>query len=104
MADACVYVMEKVNFDDTYGADDKEIRNTHINIGTGIDISIEALAKTVKKIVGFKGELYFNSEKPDGTPVKLTDPSKLHELGWEHRVELEEGIKKLYRWYCETYA
>jgi len=60
-----------------------EIRNTHINIGTGIDISIKALAETIKEIVGFQGELYFNSDKPDGTMKKLTDPSKLHTLGWK---------------------
>ncbi len=81
----------------------KEIRNTHINIGTGVDISIKELAKTIKKIVGYKGELYFNTSKPDGTMIKLTDPSKLHALGWKHKVELEDGIKTMYEWYLGEY-
>jgi len=76
-----------------------EIRNTHINIGTGIDISIKELAELIKLIVGFKGVLYFNTEKPDGTPVKITDPSRIHSLGWKHKVELKEGIEKMYSWY-----
>ena len=99
MADACVFLMEQRDFEDTYDADDKEIRNTHINIGTGVDISIKELAETVKKIVGFGGELYFNRDKPDGTLLKLTDPSKLHSLGWRHYMRLEEGIEKIYAWY-----
>ena len=99
MADACVFLLESRDFKDTYNQDDKEIRNTHINIGTGVDISIRELAETIKKIVGYKGELYFDDSKPDGTMVKLTDPSKLHELGWKHRVELEEGITMVYSWY-----
>jgi len=80
----------------------KEIRNTHINIGTGVDISIKELALTIKNIVGYEGELYFNDSKPDGTMVKLTDPSKLHSLGWKYKVELEEGIKKMYEWYLKA--
>jgi len=76
-----------------------EIRNTHINIGTGVDISIRELAETIKKIIGFQGELYFNADKPDGTMLKLTDPSKLHQLGWHHKIELQDGIKKMYDWY-----
>ncbi len=99
MADACVFIMGNRDFKDTYTRDQKEIRNTHINIGMGVDISIKELAKMIKEIIGFKGELYFNTDKPDGTMVKLTDPSKLHSLGWRHRVELEEGIKKTYDWY-----
>ncbi len=99
MADACVFLMESRNFKDTYKESDKEIRNTHINIGTGVDISIKELALNIQKIVGYEGELYFNESKPDGTMVKLTDPSKLHELGWKHKVELEDGIKKVYAWY-----
>ncbi len=99
MADACVYLLENRDFKDTYSPDDKEIRNTHINIGTGIDISIKELAYIIQDIIGFKGEFYFNTEKPDGTMIKLTDPSKLHALGWKHKVELEEGIKKMYAWY-----
>lgn len=79
-----------------------EVRNTHINIGTGVDISIKELALMIKKIVGYEGELYFNDTKPDGTMVKLTDPSKLHALGWTHKVELEEGIGKMYEWYVKV--
>ena len=99
MADACVFLLENRDFKDMYDKSQKEIRNTHINIGTGVDISIKELAETIKKIVGYKGEFYFNTEKPDGTMIKLTDPSKLHTLGWRHKVELEEGIKKVYTWY-----
>ena len=112
MADACVFLMENRDFKDTYTVTDgsnttcaanevknQEIRNTHINIGTGVDISIKELAETIKSIIGFKGELYFNSDKPDGTMKKLTDVSKLHGLGWKHSVELKSGIDKMYDWY-----
>lgn len=102
MANACIFLMENRQFSDCYDADSKEIRNTHINIGTGTDISIKALAEVIKSIVGFKGSLFFNSDKPDGTMKKLTDPSKLHGLGWKHSVELEEGITKVYNWYSEN--
>ena len=76
-----------------------EIRNTHINIGTGKEISIKNLAELVKEKVGFKGKLYFNTEKPDGTLRKLTDVTKLHHLGWHHKIEIEEGVEKMYGWY-----
>ena len=99
MADACVFLMQNRNFSDTHNATEKEIRNTHINIGTGQDISIKELAETIKETVGFQGELYFNPLKPDGTMVKLTDVSKLHSLGSKHKVSLAEGINKLYNWY-----
>jgi len=99
MADACVFLMERVDFKDTFDPNTTEIRNTHINIGTGVDVSIRDLAETIKKIVGFDGEIYFNTKKPDGTMRKVTDPSKLHALGWKHKVELEEGIRKIYDWY-----
>ena len=99
MADACVFIMENRDFKDTYSNDQKEIRNTHINIGTGKEISIKQLAETIKQTIGFKGELVFNSDKPDGTLRKLTDVSKLNSLGWRHSVELEDGIKKMYEWY-----
>ncbi len=99
MADACVFLLENRDFNETYSSEDKEIRNTHINIGTGVDISIKELALTIKKIVGYEGELYFNTTKPDGTMVKLTDPSKLHGLGWRHKIELEKGIERVYQWY-----
>jgi GDP-L-fucose synthase len=102
MADACVFLLENRDFKDTYSADSKEIRNTHINIGTGVDISIKELAELIKNIIGFEGELKFNTAKPDGTMVKLTDPSKLHSLGWKHKVELEEGIARIYDWYLTS--
>ncbi len=98
MASACVYAMEQIDFKDTY-VDSKEIRNTHINIGTGKEVSIKQLAETIKDKVGFKGVLYFNTDKPDGTMRKLTDPSKIHDLGWHHKIEIDEGIEKMYRWY-----
>ena len=102
MADACVFLLENRDFKDTYEKDVKEIVNTHINIGTGVDISIKELAELMKSIIGFSGELTFNTEKPDGTMVKLTDPSKLHSLGWKHKVELEDGIKTMYEWYLNS--
>lgn len=117
MADACVFLLENREFSDVITSEAKqstnetctpsslktqEIRNTHINIGTGVDISIKELAQTIQKIVGYKGELTFDDSKPDGTMVKLTDPSKLHALGWKHKVELEDGIKSMYAWYLNN--
>ncbi|MFH4963806.1 GDP-L-fucose synthase [Gaetbulibacter sp. M235] len=105
MADACVFLMENRDFSDCHSElvseshENVEIKNTHINIGTGKDISIKELAETIKNIVGFKGDLVFNTEKPDGTLQKLTDVSKLNDLGWRHTIELEEGINDLYNWY-----
>lgn len=101
MADACVFIMENRDFNDTFRANEKEIRNTHINIGTGKDISIAELAETIKTTIGFKGELVYNEEKPDGTMKKLTDVSKLNALGWKYKVELNEGVRKIYKWYAE---
>jgi GDP-L-fucose synthase len=99
LADACVFVMENVNFTDLADLSQKEIRNTHINIGTGKEISIKNLAYLIKKKIGFKGNLVFNTAKPDGTLRKLTDPSKLHSLGWHHKIEIEEGVERMYQWY-----
>lgn len=101
MADACVFLLENRDFIDTYTPNTKEIKNTHINIGTGKDISIRELAELIKEIVGFKGTLNFNTEKPDGTMIKLTDPNKLHSLGWKHKVELKEGIETMFNWYLK---
>lgn len=101
MADACVFLLENRDFRDTYSPEQPEIRNTHINIGTGEDISIAELAELIKKIVGYQGELIYNTSKPDGTMKKLTDPSKLHALGWKHKVSLENGIKTVYEWYLK---
>jgi len=98
MADACVFVIENVDFKDLI-EDKKEIRNTHLNIGTGEDISIRELAELIQQIVGYEGALIYNTSKPDGTMIKLTNPSKLHALGWKHQVELEEGIRKVYSWF-----
>lgn len=112
MADACVFLLESRDFKDTYKLHEdtnisctpntirqNEIRNTHINIGTGVDVSIKELAEVIKKIIGFKGEFYFNIDKPDGTMVKLTDPYKLNSLGWKHEIELDKGIELVYNWY-----
>ncbi len=99
MADACVFIMEHRDFKDTYSEGQKEIRNTHINIGTGEDISIKELAELIKDIIGFEGELFYNTDKPDGTLRKLTDVSKLNALGWKHKMNLENGIKEMYEWY-----
>lgn len=101
MADACVFILENRDFKDTYEKNSKEIINTHINIGTGVDISIKELAELIQEIVGFKGKLIFNTEKPDGTMIKLTDPTKLHSLGWKYKVELEDGIRTMFEWYLK---
>lgn len=107
MADACIYLMEHINFQDLNPCNPLksvqsvacEVRNTHINIGTGQEITIRDLAYLIKEKIGFTGELVFNSSKPDGTMRKLTNPSKLHALGWHHQVEIGEGVEKLYAWY-----
>ncbi|MCP3895942.1 GDP-L-fucose synthase [Bacteroides sp.] len=99
MADASVFVMEHVDFKDTYQPGAKDIRNCHINIGTGKEISIQALANLIIRTVGYQGTLTFDSTKPDGTMRKLTDPSKLHSLGWHHQIEIEEGVQRMYDWY-----
>ena len=104
MADACIYVMQNVDFKDLI-KDKKEIRNTHINIGTGSDITIKDLSILISKTIGYQGAISFDSSKPDGTMKKLTDPSKLNDLGWKHQVEIEEGVKMIYEWYneCNNY-
>ena len=98
MADACVFLMESRDFSDCI-PNSTEIRNTHINIGTGSDISIAELTKLIKEVIGFKGNFVFNAEKPDGTMRKLTDVSKLNALGWKHQISIEQGIRKMYNWY-----
>ena len=90
MADACVFLLE--NYDG----------EQHVNIGTGKEISIKELAETVKKTVGFTGEIVWNKDMPDGTPRKLTDITKLHNLGWTHKVDLEEGVALAYKWFMEN--
>lgn len=99
MADASVYVLLNVDFKNTYSPNDKEIRNCHINVGTGKEISIRDVAEKVMHEIGFKGQLLWDATKPDGTPRKLTDVTKLHNLGWHHKIEIDEGIHKLYEWY-----
>ncbi|MBF1081073.1 MAG: GDP-L-fucose synthase [Prevotellaceae bacterium] len=128
MADASVYLLLNVDFKDIIGVDKYssvfygvktdgevnrnnsegrggaipslgEIRNCHINIGTGKELTIKSLAELVVKTVGFEGELCWDTTKPNGTPRKLIDVSKLHRLGWQHKIEIEEGVEKLYEWY-----
>ncbi len=99
MADACVYVMENVDFEDLKPQDSAEIRNTHINIGSGKELTIRQLAELVKKVTDFKGELNFDASKPDGTMRKLLDVSKLEKLGWKCKIELVDGVKKVFEGY-----
>jgi len=101
MADASVYCLEHIDFADVRG-NDPEVRNCHINIGSGKEVTIGQLAELVKSTVGYCGELRWDASKPDGTMRKLTDVSKLHSLGWHHRMELEDGVPALYRWYRES--
>lgn len=90
MADACVFLLEEYDGEQ------------HVNIGTGKEISIKELAETVKEIVGYTGDIVWNTEMPDGTPRKLTNVDKLHKLGFKHKVELQEGIELSYKWFCEN--
>lgn len=98
MADASVYILENVSFDDLKGSN-KEVRNCHINIGSGKEITIRDLAYKIRDIVGYNGEIRWDSSKPDGTMRKLCDVTKLHSLGWSHKVEIDEGVSRLYEWY-----
>lgn len=91
LADACVYLMENYSGQE------------HINIGTGKEISIKELALLIKSIIAYEGELKFDTSKPDGTPRKLLDVSKLNNLGWKYKIELEQGIEELYNWFLENY-
>lgn len=131
MADASVHVLLNVNFSDIVGTEryssvhfgasvdgavDRnhsagrggaipslgEIRNCHINVGTGKELTIRELSELVVKAVGFEGEVYFDSSKPDGTMRKLINVDKLHSLGWTHSIEIEEGVQKLFDWYTST--
>lgn len=102
MADACVFLLENRDFDDIKLNCGEEIRNTHVNIGTGKEISIKNLSDLIKEEVGFKGEITFDDSKPDGTMRKLSDSSKLNNLGWKHTIELEDGIKLMYSYYLQS--
>jgi len=99
MADACVFLLENRDFKHTFSSDEKEVKNTHINIGTGVDVSIKELADQIKNCVGYMGDFNFNTSKPDGTLKKLTDVSKLNSLGWKHSIILNKGVEKMYAWY-----
>ena len=90
MADACVFLLENYSGEQ------------HVNIGTGKEVTIKELAETVKRTVGYTGEIVWNTAMPDGTPRKLTDVTKLHNLGWTHKVELEEGVKLAYDWFRDN--
>ena len=90
MADACVYLLEHYDGEQ------------HVNIGTGKELSIAQLAELIKETVGYEGEIIWNTQMPDGTPRKLTDVSKLHSLGWTHKIELEEGVRLAYEWFKEN--
>lgn len=94
LADAIVFLLERVEAKTIY-----DLNISHINIGTGEDLSIKALAELIAGITGFEGELVFDASKPDGTPRKLMDVSRLHELGWNHTTSLQEGIRLTYDWY-----
>lgn len=102
MADASVHVLLNVDFKDAYTEGSRDIRNCHINVGTGKEVSIREVAGMIMKEVQFKGDLRWDSSKPDGTMRKLTDVSKLHSLGWHHKVEIDEGIHRLYEWYLRS--
>lgn len=131
MADASVHILLNIDFSDIIGIDkyssvhygastdgtvDRnhstgrggaiptlgEIRNCHINIGTGKELTIKELSKLIVNTIGFSGEVNFDASKPDGTPRKLIDVSKLHSLGWKHKVEIEDGVERLFKWYSEN--
>jgi len=97
LASACIYLMEKFN-----ASDIKNLSPDYfVNIGTGEDITIKELALLIKQITGFNGEIKFDSSKPDGTPKKLLDITKIKQLGWHPKTTLEEGIKNTYEWYLK---
>ena len=98
MAAASVHVME---LDGAIYKENTEPMLSHINVGTGIDCTIRELAETVARVTGFKGQLTFDSSKPDGTPRKLLDVSRLKSLGWEATINLEEGLTDAYQWFCD---
>jgi len=98
VADACVFLLENVNAADLYD----EMKISHINIGCGEDLTISELVEIIASIVGFEGKIKYDSTKPDGTPRKLLDVSRLKSLGWEPSISLEEGIKLAYDWYLKN--
>ena len=101
MAAASVHVMELDA--ETYGAHTEPMLS-HINVGTGQDCTIRELAETVAEVVGLEGEIVFDTDKPDGTPRKLLDVSRLQALGWEAGIPLKEGLQDTYRWFLDNQA
>lgn len=101
MADASVFIMENINFQDLAG-DSKEVRNCHVNIGSGKEITIAGLASLIKETINYSGNILWDSSKPDGTMRKLTDVSKLHSLGWKHKMEIDKGVSTLFNWYIDN--
>ncbi len=97
LANACFYLMNNINAEDIYN---KNI--THINIGTGEDLSIADVSEIVKEVVGFEGMIKYDTSKPDGTPRKLLDVNRLHQLGWKHSISLKDGIEKAYHWFLKN--
>lgn len=98
LANAIVFMMEKINAEDLY-----ENKITHLNVGTGKDITISDLANLISDIVGYKGKIDYDTTKPDGTPRKLMDVTRLNSLGWKYKTELDEGIRLTYKWFVEKY-
>ena len=99
LADACIYLMNNIDADDLY---DSVI--SHINIGSGEEFSIKELAIMIKNVVGFQGDLVFNSDYPDGTPRKLLDVSILNDMGWKYKIKLDDGLASVYKWYLHNRA
>jgi len=99
MAQASLFVLELD--EQTYKANTQPMLS-HINVGTGKDVTIKEMAKAMKEVIGFKGSLTFDTTKPDGSPRKLIDVSRLSNMGWKYSIDLEEGIKKTYNWYLNT--
>lgn len=97
LAEAILFMMEKVDAKDLYN-----LGITHLNVGSGKDISISELASLIAEIIGYKGKIEHDSTKPDGTPRKLMDVSRINSLGWKYKTELDEGIKKTYQWFLEN--
>lgn len=103
LADACVFLMQRESVRGSYGPGADNLQNAHINVGTGEEISIRELALKIQAVVGFQGELAFDTSKLEGTLRKLTDVSKLRSLGWKHQMGLGQGIAQLYQWYLAPF-
>jgi len=99
MVDACIHVM---SIDEAYYKKSAELMSAHINVGTGIDCTINKLVEVIVKVVGFKGGVVFDSSKPDGTPRKLMNVDRLSNLGWKAGISLEDGLQKSYAWFLEN--